>query len=528
MNILSLEFRKTKRRGIWLVVAALLAVQFLWLFYVMNKEKNIPQGWMMQLYNMPVLNGITVPTFIAVLASRLIDLEHKGNTWKLLETVQSKYDIYFGKVLYGFFCVLIFATLQLAAIIALGYYLNYEGQPDLWAYALYCLETLAITFLLYLLQMLVSTLFPNQAAALCIGLCGSMAGLFLMYMPQWPLLREIIPWGHYGAAMFVGMAWDRATRDATFYYMALDKHFPFFFGAWLIGLSVGGWMLFQRMDTDGAALPVFGKAARRKAVSHEAALTEQLDNNADISVKIPRIPLTPIEGIKIKRTPIWLAFLILPAISALIGTFNYLNNLELLQNEWHSLWTQHSLFFCYFFMPPLIGVYASYLWRLEHNGTNWNMIMAYVSPWKIVRNKALACIVMATVTLFWETALYVFCGYCCKLTQPVPAELLEWLLCGIVGGAAVCMAQCLFSLVIRSFAIPIGIALVGGIAGLVATGKGLWRFIPYALLSVGMRANNPNRELEPFVFLVSCGAFILLFYLLSVWYLKKTDVRTQE
>ena len=61
------------------------------------------------------------------------------------------------------------------------------------------------------------------------------------------------------------------------------------------------------------------------------------------------------ELMKLKRAPIWLAFLILPVIPAIMGTVNYLGNLEILRSEWYSLWTQHTLFTVYFFLPLLIG-----------------------------------------------------------------------------------------------------------------------------------------------------------------------------
>ena len=72
------------------------------------------------------------------------------------------------------------------------------------------------------------------------------------------------------------------------------------------------------------------------------------------------------ENRKLRRSVIWLLFLAVPAISAVYGTFNYNMNLDILTNGWYDLWTQYTLFYALFFFAPLIGVYASYLWRLEH------------------------------------------------------------------------------------------------------------------------------------------------------------------
>ena len=46
------------------------------------------------------------------------------------------------------------------------------------------------------------------------------------------------------------------------------------------------------------------------------------------------------ENRKLHASPIWVLFFTLPLISAIYGTFNYLQNLEILKDGWYSLWTQ--------------------------------------------------------------------------------------------------------------------------------------------------------------------------------------------
>ena len=178
-------------------------------------------------------------------------------------------------------------------------------------------------------------------------------------------------------------------------------------------------------------------------------------------------------------------------------------------------------------MPPLIGVYASYLWRLEHSGTNWNMILAHTSAYRIVFDKIAVCSVVSLFTMLWLGFLFITCGLIAGITTPIPIELVDWIVCGFIGSVSVCAIQSFLSLWIRSFAVPIGLALIGGFAGLVVTAKGAMYAIPYALLSVGLRANNPNRELDYNLFLTSSVIYILFFYLLSVAYIKCHDVKTQ-
>jgi len=45
------------------------------------------------------------------------------------------------------------------------------------------------------------------------------------------------------------------------------------------------------------------------------------------------------EQIKLHKCPIWIAFFIIPCISAILGTVNYVSNIDVLGNEWYSLWT---------------------------------------------------------------------------------------------------------------------------------------------------------------------------------------------
>lgn len=58
------------------------------------------------------------------------------------------------------------------------------------------------------------------------------------------------------------------------------------------------------------------------------------------------------ELMKLKRSFIWVVFLILPLISTVMGCANYLQNVDILDSLWYSLWTQTTLFYSNFFWPP--------------------------------------------------------------------------------------------------------------------------------------------------------------------------------
>lgn len=233
------------------------------------------------------------------------------------------------------------------------------------------------------------------------------------------------------------------------------------------------------------------------------------------------------EQMKLHRSTVWLAFVILPLLPAVMGTFNYLQNLQILENGWYSLWTQHTLFTCYFFLPALIGVYCSYLLRLEHSHHNWNMVMtAPVPAAALYWAKLLAAAAMVVLTQVWIGVLFVLSGKLAGLPGLPPAELALWLLSGILGGVVVSALQLCISLVIRSFAVPVGVALAGGVAGLAALAKGYGAWMPYALIALGMRANNPTGEMaaSPTLFVVNSLVFLALFSGFALLWLTKRDV----
>lgn len=231
------------------------------------------------------------------------------------------------------------------------------------------------------------------------------------------------------------------------------------------------------------------------------------------------------ECIKGKHAPVWLAFIVLPLIPAGLGTANYLGNLSLLKSSWYSLWTQHTLFASFFFLPALLAVYCAWQWRLEHSDHNFNSFLtAPVSAWALYLGKLIPAIAVSVLAQAIIGVLFVISGKLAGINDPLPPELFGWLLCGALGSVAVCAVQLFLSLLIRSFAIPVALGLLGGIAGLMVTAQGWGLYFPYSLLAVGMRANNPNLELDVGQLALSSGLFTLIFAVLTVYLLASRDV----
>lgn len=235
------------------------------------------------------------------------------------------------------------------------------------------------------------------------------------------------------------------------------------------------------------------------------------------------------ENRKLHASPIWVMFFLLPTISAGYGTFNYLQNLELLTDGWYSLWTQHTLFYSMLFFPAMVGAYAAYLWRLEHLGHNWNLIMAMpVRPLDLFAAKFVVVAKLALLTHGYVFVLFVVCGKLfAHLPGFPPATLPLYLLRGALGALAVIAAQLVLAMVIRSFAVPIFLALLGGISGMLAGSKGLSLFWPYCLMQMGMNANKQEDVLSGayLPFFVSCLLWLAALFLLAWLLLRKRDVK---
>lgn len=239
------------------------------------------------------------------------------------------------------------------------------------------------------------------------------------------------------------------------------------------------------------------------------------------------LKLLKAERMKLKRSPVWLAFLIMPVIPALLGTLNYMGNIELLGNEWYSLWTQHTLFTCYFFLPIMLGVYCAYIMRIEHNNHNWNKILTMpTGRGMIFISKLLTASFMVLISEIWIGALFVISGKFAGMTEPPVNSIIIWCLFGTLGGMVMASVQLFLSIYIKSFALPIGIAFAGGLSGLLFLAKGFGLIWPYSLMAYGMNSNAPQQMLQSGygAFVAVCVMYIAVFTVMGSIVMSKRDV----
>ena len=80
----------------------------------------------------------------------------------------------------------------------------------------------------------------------------------------------------------------------------------------------------------------------------------------------------------------------------------------------------------------------------------------------------------------------------------------------------------LVSLIIKNFAAPVGIALIGGLSGLAALAKGFGHIYPYSLMAFGMNSNAPQRLMGGgyLNFTLTCIIYIVIFTTIGSVYLS--------
>ncbi len=245
---LLVEFSKARRRKVWLVVAAMIAAQLVWALWALQRmdARDLEQGWMFSLYQFPLLNSIMMPVIAAVIASRLCDAEHKGQTFRLLRTIMPAGELFDVKFLSGTVYIAAAALLQTTVILIMGKAAGYGGEIPLENIVYYLFFTIAVSSTILLLQQALSLLWVNQMVSLTVGLLGGFIGLFSLFLPQ--SFQKFFLWSYFGVLMFVRMDWDRATRITDLHWTQVDwSGFATLVGMFLM-IYVVGRTLFVRKE----------------------------------------------------------------------------------------------------------------------------------------------------------------------------------------------------------------------------------------------------------------------------------------
>lgn len=237
MRLFATELKKIRRRHIGFLFAAALAVDFAWMLWAMSDMDKviIYQGYYYLLLSLPLMNGIFLPTILAAAESRLCDIEIKGNTLKLLCTMEPRQSIFHTKLLISILYLTLFTLAETVMIPLLGKIYQVKQILPLQELGIFFLSTFTVSLVLMILQQSLSLLSENQLFPLFFGVAGSFAGIFSWFFPQLPI-RYLLPWGYYCVGTTINMYYEETTRTITYYTIPFPTEF--FAGFMIFGILV--------------------------------------------------------------------------------------------------------------------------------------------------------------------------------------------------------------------------------------------------------------------------------------------------
>ena len=479
---LLIEFKKNK-----FIISALLLFIGIILNCLYVLQGRLPQGqeWQMIFASIPFINTLLISIMMSVLASKCIDVENKGNMWNTLPTLYSRTKLYISKLMFGFVHILLFCILQTILLLCFDVKILPESNFPLFYLVFTILSEIIFGMIIFQLQCLLSLRFQSQFAALSIAFGGTLAGVFLAFVSKFSLT----PWSVLFSLSTVSMDFDSATRQMSLSWNKIN----------ILAVLVGLMYFFATFI---------------------AGFIHSTTKSRNIHT------ILPAELIKLKYNPVWIPFILIPIISASIGIINFLGNQYVLSFNWDDLWTQESLFLGIFFLSPLIAVLASLLFRMEHHGNNWNIVLTVNSRFKILKDKWLTTSALSIICILWIAIIYIISGKLLGIPGNIPPIFFLRIFTSLICIIAIAGFQCMLSLIIRSFAIPVGLAFLCNIFGLLLNLKGLFYATPFSMLIYSMGSTNITGKLNIPLTILSCLFYVCITFCIGMLYLHKADIKT--
>lgn len=242
------EQRKLRTRYVWLVPVGFLALLLLWtLASVRNfDDMDLATGYQYFLYSMSTMNAIFMPVMLSVVASRLCDMEIKGNTLKLLYTLEKPGRFYDIKYLFELKYLIVFSAGETLGLILLGKVMGFTERirPDMFAE--HFIAMTAVGAVILSIQYVLSLISDNQILPLIVGIAGGFLGLFSMFFPA--AVNRLVLWGYFGIFSVAGVDWQRTTDEAIYlYYQPLPAvSFIGFLIAGAVIYLIGKWIFLRK------------------------------------------------------------------------------------------------------------------------------------------------------------------------------------------------------------------------------------------------------------------------------------------
>lgn len=163
--------------------------------------------WALPLAGLAFATPLVSPLFVAVVASRVVDIEHQGNGWLLGQALgQTPGQLCRAKLVAAGTLVALTTAGASLLVLALSTLLGVSGGPapvERWVG--FTISAVVVSVSLLALHLLLSATIDNQLVCLGIGVVGTVLAVFSSGLPTW--CAHVTPWGYYSlaaAADYVG------------------------------------------------------------------------------------------------------------------------------------------------------------------------------------------------------------------------------------------------------------------------------------------------------------------------------------
>lgn len=227
-----------------------------------------------------------------------------------------------------------------------------------------------------------------------------------------------------------------------------------------------------------------------------------------------------VEKLKLKRSKIWILYILGPLIGVMLAYTNFYNNYELFvqpgDNEWIEAWTQVAIFMGPFVLPIMVGVYAAFVCRSEHVSGGWKQLLALpVQRTKIFLGKFLITATMIAVTLFIVLILFLGFGLVKGINGDLPMlTLIGYCIKGFLACLPLMLLQLIISIRSKTFGIPLAVSIVFTLPAIIVASTPLGQIYPWTqpMLAMSPADESPIESYFTFYTLLSILSMALLYF----------------
>ena len=145
MNSFRCELHKAKRRHDFLICVLVSLVAFVWEYQAAPKTaQEAAMAYTSLLFTSTLMHAVIMPVAMAMLASRLWDVEIKGNAPKLLYTLQSRRSLFAAKSLLGIAEIFLITGIEMTLFAVNGHLQQYADVLPAGQIAYYLLCTVSV------------------------------------------------------------------------------------------------------------------------------------------------------------------------------------------------------------------------------------------------------------------------------------------------------------------------------------------------------------------------------------------------